>query len=82
MLTYETLLEIITTHDPMYLMFLGVSEDEYSREARLIFYWSTQCSTLSVLQLAIFTAFSDSFGKSAGHIDDYGELAKEIWEHL
>jgi len=72
--------EAIDRHDPIGLRALGAPADEYETQVNAIARAASSCRNVEEWVDAIWTAFHDSFGESAGSKDNYDQLANEMFE--
>jgi len=72
--------DLIARLDPMGLLALGAPSDEYQPQARAIAAGIERCHSLQECQEIIWGTFVEHFGESAGPMENFRDLAIEVYE--
>ena len=78
----KKLRSIINKHDPLNLIIIGCSEDEYDPEVETIYEKLKPTNTEEEILDIVYDEFVNWFGSSAGHKDSYIEMSKDVYKWL
>ena len=76
---YHKIMEVVVKADPIGLLAGGAPNDEYDSEINRIIVGIKDISDEKSVLEVIYKVFVDSFGESAGIVENYKELAKEVF---
>lgn len=75
----ESILDIISSNDPMGLLEMGAPDDEYEDEALAIASILDECRNVQELNEKVFEIFTHFFGDTLDGADKLEQISQEIW---